>query len=79
MPECVIVIPCYNEANRLRGDEFKQYLSSRPNVSFLFVNDGSTDQTLLLLEQTKSQMPEQIQVLNRPVNAGKAEAGAGAP
>lgn len=73
MPECVIVIPCYNEADRLKGDEFTAYLQQKRDISFLFVNDGSTDQTLQVLQQIESRMPGQIRVLDRPVNSGKAE------
>ena len=73
MPECVIVVPCYNEASRLKGDEFTKYLQATRNTSVLFVNDGSTDETLLALRRIESQMPERIQVLHRPVNSGKAE------
>jgi len=73
MPECVIVVPCYNEASRLRGDEFTEYLEGTHDISVLFVNDGSTDETLLVLRRIESQMPARIHVLQRPVNCGKAE------
>jgi len=73
MPECVIVVPCYNEARRLRGEQFTKYLQGTPHISILFVNDGSTDDTLQVLRQIERQLPARIQVLHRPVNSGKAE------
>lgn len=69
-----IVVPCYNEAERLDGGAFLQYLKGNPQVSLLFVNDGSRDGTLALLQQLRVQLPEQIDVLNKEKNAGKAEA-----
>lgn len=74
MPNCTIVVPCYNEAERLRAEEFTKYLEQRPHVAFLFVNDGSKDGTLAMLQQLALRMPKQIDVLNRSVNSGKAEA-----
>ena len=68
------MVPCYNEANRLQGEEFRTYVQAKRDVSFLFVNDGSTDQTLQMLQQLGSLVPAQIQILNMPVNSGKAEA-----
>jgi len=71
---CSIVIPCYNEASRLKQDEFRRYLAASPQVSLVFVNDGSTDHTLEILESLKAGMPAQIDVLDKKVNAGKGEA-----
>jgi dolichyl-phosphate beta-glucosyltransferase len=45
-----LVIPCFNEANRLDSDAFLQALSANPDASFLFVDDGSTDSTPAILE-----------------------------
>jgi dolichyl-phosphate beta-glucosyltransferase len=74
MNTCVIVVPCYNEANRLNIDEFKKYLLDSPDTSILFVNDGSSDATLELLQRALADVPAQIQVLHLEHNSGKGEA-----
>ncbi len=70
----VIVVPCYNEADRLTGDVFLKTLAGAPDLSFVFVNDGSTDATLRLLLKLQLKNPRQIEVINARQNAGKAEA-----
>ena len=72
--DLAIVIPCYNEADRLPVSQFKNFLSVQPKVSVFFVNDGSKDKTLEELRALKDQFPEQIEVLNMPQNSGKANA-----
>ena len=74
MPAACIIVPCYNEATRLPADAFVRYLSERTDVSFCFVNDGSTDQTQAILEQLRARYPNQVSVLSLPQNAGKAGA-----
>ena len=72
----VILIPCYNEEDRLDTDAFESFtrLSKRSNVQFLFVNDGSKDNTIELLNTLKQRLPANVQVLNLKKNVGKAEA-----
>ncbi|MBC7570644.1 MAG: glycosyltransferase [Spirosoma sp.] len=74
MSSVCVIVPCYNEARRLPADAFVGYLSKRTDVSFCFVNDGSTDQTQAVLTQLQARCPGQITVLNLPQNAGKAGA-----
>ena len=74
MPAVCIIVPCYNEAARLPADAFVAYLSQRADVSFCFVNDGSTDQTQAVLTQLQTRCPGQITGLNLPQNVGKAGA-----
>ncbi len=74
MPRTIVVIPCFNEARRLPGDEIVAFAKANPEIGFLLVNDGSTDDTLRLLEKTADQASSQIDVLDLPRNAGKAEA-----
>jgi len=69
-----LVIPCYNEALRLNPEAFLFALSNDSDLSFLFVNDGSTDNTVPLLEALKKKNPAQIEIMNLEKNAGKAEA-----
>jgi glycosyltransferase involved in cell wall biosynthesis len=72
MTETVIVVPCYNEAQRLPVDEFRRYCEAHPSVRFIFVNDGSTDTTLDLLEQLAREHPRQISAIDQGSNTGKA-------
>ncbi|GAA3862837.1 glycosyltransferase [Celeribacter arenosi] len=70
----VIVVPCYNEAKRLDSASFIDYLSATPDVTFLFVNDGSTDATLDCLVTLCEQAAGRALVLDLAQNGGKAEA-----
>lgn len=69
----LIVIPCYNECERLLPVHVRELLSD-PKVDILFVNDGSRDRTFLLLKKLSALHPGRIQVLDFEFNAGKAEA-----
>jgi len=69
-----IVVPCFNEAARLRGDAFRAFCARIPDVDFLFVNDGSSDATLERLRELERALPGRAGVLDLPRNAGKAEA-----
>jgi glycosyltransferase involved in cell wall biosynthesis len=73
-PRCVIVVPCYNEASRLQSDRFLDFLQSHEDIRFLFVNDGSRDNTLSVLKAMQSGCEDRIQILDMIRNGGKAEA-----
>ncbi len=73
-PSTYIVIPCYNEAHRLQPDEFSRFSSKHGDVRFLFVDDGSTDDTLARLEAMAEHAPRTCGVLPLASNQGKAEA-----
>ena len=49
MPETIIVVPCFNEASRLAVEQFETFIQVHPDLRFLFVNDGSSDDTLEVL------------------------------
>ena len=68
-----IVVPCYNEATRLREDDFSRFTSTHPDVRFLFVDDGSNDETLAVLEGMASRNSA-IAVTSQSPNQGKGEA-----
>lgn len=72
--ETVVVVPCYNEAKRLDVQAFGDFLRDRADVSLIFVDDGSTDDTPLVIEQLRQQHPRQIRTLRLASNVGKAEA-----
>ncbi len=69
-----IVVPCYNEVERLDGDRFLAWLSNHHHYLFRFVNDGSTDGTLSCLKALAAANPAQVRVHDLRSNAGKAEA-----
>ena len=70
-----IVVPCYNEEKRLPTHAFLQFTSDQAKkVHFTFVNDGSTDGTLRVIENLASQRPSKISVHHLSKNVGKAEA-----
>jgi glycosyltransferase involved in cell wall biosynthesis len=70
----VIVVPCYNEEHRLDSNAFRDYSLEGHRVEFCFVNDGSRDRTLALLEQLRAVDPARFFVVNLERNRGKAEA-----
>ena len=70
-----IVIPCYNESARLRVRDFENFLDAdHTHCTLIFVDDGSRDQTIALLERIRIGHEKQVVVLHQPVNRGKAEA-----
>ncbi len=73
---CTVVIPCYNEVRRLHINAFQHFLEHDPhrNIHLLFVNDGSTDDTLALLRDFCDRFPERTAYLDQQPNRGKAEA-----
>lgn len=74
MNDCIIVVPCYNEAKRLDTVAFRGFVSRGHPQRFLFVNDGSTDDTSAVLEGLRRWNPERFEVCHLPRNRGKAEA-----
>jgi glycosyltransferase involved in cell wall biosynthesis len=69
-----IVIPCYNEEMRLALEEYHAFLHDTSHVFLCFVNDGSVDNTLQILEELRRQHRGKVEVVSYPDNVGKAEA-----
>ena len=72
--ECVLVVPCYNEAARFHAASFAAFLREHDGTRFLFVNDGSRDGTLQVLQQFCASHNEHATVLDLQLNRGKGEA-----
>lgn len=68
-----IIVPCYNEAARFSISTFSPLLRN-PDVFLLFVNDGSRDKTLSLLDEAAQSLGVRARVLSLRKNCGKAEA-----
>ncbi len=69
-----LVIPCYQEGDRLRVEPFERFLADQPRVQLLFVDDGSTDATAERLSAIRAGRPDRIEILRLARNAGKGEA-----
>ena len=74
MPGTIIVVPCYNEAERLDPGAFLQFAAERDWLHFLFVDDGSRDGSRDLFANMERECPAQVQTLSFAENQGKAEA-----
>lgn len=73
MQKICIVIPCYNEEERLNISDFIKFPEFK-KYNYLFVNDGSTDATQSKLLELQSKFPDHIAILHLKSNVGKAEA-----
>ncbi len=69
-----IIIPCYNEESRLDVNAFNDFIQSHENYHLCFVNDGSKDNTLGVLNKIQRETPSQVSVVDVKKNAGKAAA-----
>jgi glycosyltransferase involved in cell wall biosynthesis len=69
-----IVVPCYNEAARLRLDLFRSALDETPGLEFVYVDDGSTDTTSRALATFRNDLPTRVHLLELGRNSGKSEA-----
>ncbi len=69
----VIVVPCYNEGSRLPVADFRRFLDG-PGADLLFVDDGSTDNTVEVLRDICAGRGDRARLLECGRNGGKAEA-----
>jgi dolichyl-phosphate beta-glucosyltransferase len=74
MHQTTLVVPCYNEEERLQVDVFQRFAAAYPAIRFVMVNDGSRDQTGEILAELAAARPRQFELLSLAVNSGKAEA-----
>lgn len=74
MPQTSIIIPCYNEAQRLNVGAFQEMALKCPELRLWFVNDGSTDTTQEILEHLVQSTTPKPGLLRICDNVGKAEA-----
>lgn len=69
-----IIIPCYNESDRLNINSFLDYAADNKHNILCFVNDGSSDATRSTLAKIKDYQHDNVLVYNVPENSGKAKA-----
>jgi len=69
----VVLVPCFNESKRLHLDTWSCYITAHPAFLFIFIDDGSSDQTQHVL-QTLAANHQNIRVLHNRHNEGKASA-----
>ncbi|WP_299521696.1 glycosyltransferase [uncultured Lutibacter sp.] len=72
--ELCIVIPCYNEEKRLDKERMFSFLKLNKNVLICYVNDGSSDNTIGVLNDIKENYPNNVEAISITANVGKAEA-----
>jgi glycosyltransferase involved in cell wall biosynthesis len=70
----ILIVPCYNEEQRLPVDALRAFRLDGVRLEILFVNDGSTDGTQRVLESLRGEDPERYSILALEQNSGKAEA-----
>lgn len=73
MPEYSVVVPAYNEEERLRAPllETLEYFRSRgANAEVIVVDDGSSDDTSAVVRELMSGFPE-LRLIQLPSNRGK--------
>jgi glycosyltransferase involved in cell wall biosynthesis len=70
----VLVVPCYNEAERLPASDFASFAAANRWLTLILVDDGSSDDTLQVLQRLADDVGPRCRVLARQPNAGKAEA-----
>jgi glycosyltransferase involved in cell wall biosynthesis len=74
MARLTVVVPCYNEADRLAAAPLLAFVDGHPDASLLLVNDGSSDATGAVLDGLAAERPGRIAALQLSPNRGKAEA-----
>ena len=74
LPRMIMIVPCFNEAARLQQKKFLDFRLENCDLRFLFVNDGSSDETQSVLDAMSAQGLDRIESLRLKHNVGKAEA-----
>jgi dolichyl-phosphate beta-glucosyltransferase len=75
-PTCSIVIPAYNEANRIPRtlERVLAFIKAKSwDAEVIVVNDGSTDETAAVVRRFSAQYPA-VCLIDNPVNCGKGQA-----
>ena len=73
MKNLCVIIPCFNEENRIQKNLFLKFLNDYPKNRIVFINDGSNDNTFTILNYLKAKKGDQVIILDNKKNLGKAE------
>jgi dolichyl-phosphate beta-glucosyltransferase len=68
----ICIIPFFNEENRINKDKYQEFIFNNKDIDFLMIDDHSTDNTLVILNQFKEKCPNVI-VRTNNYNKGKAK------
>jgi dolichyl-phosphate beta-glucosyltransferase len=66
----VIIVPCYNEQKRLDVVKWQELIARHDETYWVFIDDGSVDETLSVLNQISS---SNLAVICNAYNLGKGE------
>lgn len=70
--DIAIVIPCFNEASRLPIKYWSEIICDNPRVYWIFVDDGSTDNTSEILQELSKALPAKYYKSDRNLGKGNA-------
>jgi glycosyltransferase involved in cell wall biosynthesis len=70
----VLVVPCFNEQDRLPVAGLRDGLARDPTLAYVLVDDGSTDATRARLEEVRRGFEARVRVESLRENAGKGAA-----
>jgi dolichyl-phosphate beta-glucosyltransferase len=71
MQEIAIIIPCYNEEKRISKDFIAKLLNNCA-IDLYLCNDGSTDNTLAVIDEIADSNADKCFVIHKERNSGKA-------
>lgn len=69
-----IIISCYNEERRFNINAFVNFIKLYNNYHLCFVNNGSIDDTLSVLQTIKEKAISRVSIINVSINTGKPAA-----
>jgi len=70
----IIIIPCYNEFNRINKNSYINFLNENKHCKIVFAEDGSTDNTLSVLKEIQEASNGNVYIHALDNNKGKAAA-----
>ena len=70
----ILVVPCFNEADRFQLEPWRTWLEQSPGAQLCFVDDGSRDATRAVLQQACSTLADRAFLVGLDHNRGKGEA-----
>jgi glycosyltransferase involved in cell wall biosynthesis len=69
-----IIIPCYNEEDKLNTKTFTSFINTYEKYHLCFVNDGSSDNTIELLKKIQNNNEEKVSIVDVKKKKGKEAA-----